>query len=236
MQDDQHPSTTRRVWLHWGLIVAGLYLALFVAITLPVLVAGFFKEFAKNGFNNIPFDVYKEKGYWVLTGVLVVSQFLFLRVPIRLGFKRPTTQKSIWLPIIVSGFWLACLVIGALATLIELFKIDPEHFPWWVIIFGVVSWIAWAVVFLKISRSVHPGTAINRQTSWLLRGSILELLIAVPSHIVARGRSECCAGFLTFFGITMGLSVMLLSFGPAVFLLYHARWQRLKQPDQPPAA
>ena len=62
----------------------------------------------------------------------------------------------------------------------------------------------------------------------MLRGSILELLIAVPSHIVVRWRGECCAGFFTFFGITMGISVMLLSFGPAVFFLYYARWQKLQ--------
>jgi hypothetical protein len=30
----------------------------------------------------------------------------------------------------------------------------------------------------------------------------------------------------TFFGLTMGISVMLLSFGPAVYFLYAERWRR----------
>jgi hypothetical protein len=32
---------------------------------------------------------------------------------------------------------------------------------------------------------------------------------------------------MTFIGITFGLSVMLFSFGPAVFFLYVDRWRRL---------
>ena len=51
--------------------------------------------------------------------------------------------------------------------------------------------------------------------------------IAVPTHIVARSRDYCCAGFMTFFGLTMGISVMLFAFGPAVFFLYIDRWRRL---------
>jgi len=49
----------------------------------------------------------------------------------------------------------------------------------------------------------------------------------VPTHIVARHRNECCAGCFTFIGLTMGISVMLFSFGPSVFFLYAARWKRL---------
>ena len=61
----------------------------------------------------------------------------------------------------------------------------------------------------------------------MLRGSILELLVAVPTHIVARSRDYCCAGFMTFIGLTLGISVMLFSYGPAVFFLYVDRWRRL---------
>ncbi len=66
---------------------------------------------------------------------------------------------------------------------------------------------------------------------WLLRGSILELLVAVPSHIVVRQRGVCCAPAGTFWGITTGLAVMLLAFGPGVFFLYVARCRRLRPPE-----
>ena len=49
----------------------------------------------------------------------------------------------------------------------------------------------------------------------IFQGSVLELMIAVPTHIVARYRDYCCAGAMTFIGLTMGSSVMLFAFGPA---------------------
>ena len=52
-------------------------------------------------------------------------------------------------------------------------------------------------------------------------------VLAVPTHIVARYRDYCCAGFMTFIGLTMGVSVMLFAYGPAVFILFVGRWKRL---------
>jgi len=58
-------------------------------------------------------------------------------------------------------------------------------------------------------------------------------LIAVPTHIAVRCRDYCCAGTLTFIGLTMGFSVMLFTFGPAVLVLFIQRWQKL-HPASPP--
>jgi hypothetical protein len=38
-----------------------------------------------------------------------------------------------------------------------------------------------------------PPRCFKRATRWLLRGSILELLVAVPSHVIVRRRDDCCA-------------------------------------------
>lgn len=56
------------------------------------------------------------------------------------------------------------------------------------------------------------------------------MLVAVPAHMVARCRDYCCAGFYVFVGITFGIAVMLLAFGPGVYFLYAARWRRLHSP------
>lgn len=219
-------SPAQRPWFHWGLVVVALYVALIIVITLPVLMPCFFSDFTKDGF-NVPWDVYAQGWYWMPLGIMALSQFLFLRVPVRLTIGRPVSRASIWLPVIVSGFWFGCLVLGYGATVVELLKFQNSDWTSIVIGAAIISWIVWAGVFYRISRTKKPGDIVTQQSSWLLRGSILELLIAVPSHIVARGRGNCCAGIMTFFGITMGISVMLLSFGPAVFLLYYARWKRL---------
>ena len=72
-----------------------------------------------------------------------------------------------------------------------------------------------------------PRDLVARQCRLLFHGSILELMIAVPTHIVARYRDYCCAGFMTFIGLTMGISVMLFAFGPALYFLFAERWRRL---------
>ncbi len=226
MSGNTDKSPAQRPWLHWGLVVAALYVALIIVMTLPVLLACFTSDFTKDGI-KLPWKVYAEVWYWLPLAIMAMSQFLFLRVPVRLTVGRPVSRASIWLPIIVSGFWLACLVSGCFTALIGLFWIEQGVTGWLVVGAAVISWIVWAMVFFRISRVKNPMDVVTQQSRWVLRGSILELLVAVPSHIVARGRADCCAGLFTFFGITMGLSVMLLSFGPAVFLLYYARWKRL---------
>ena len=52
----------------------------------------------------------------------------------------------------------------------------------------------------------------------LIAGSALELVVAVPSHIIVRNRGDCCGGFLTGTGICIGVVVAFISFGPSVLL------------------
>jgi len=98
-----------------------------------------------------------------------------------------------------------------------------------------VLWLVWAVIFFLFAKTDDPDALIKRATKWLLRGSILELLVAVPSHIIVRHRDTCCAPFATFWGITTGLSVMLLCFGPGVFFLFVERFSRLQPTSLDPA-
>lgn len=89
-------------------------------------------------------------------------------------------------------------------------------------------WLLWCAIFFRFAGNDDPGTLSHRLTRWLLRGSILELLVAVPSHVIVRGRNDCCAPMGTFWGIVTGLSIMILSFGPGVFFLFVERFRRLR--------
>src|SRR5664279_915497 len=92
----------------------------------------------------------------------------------------------------------------------------------------LIFWLVWAFVFRRAAKSDEPDALLKRVTRWLLRGSILELIIAVPSHVIVRRRDDCCAPIGTFWGIATGISVMLLCFGPGVFFLFVERCRRLQ--------
>lgn len=98
----------------------------------------------------------------------------------------------------------------------------------------IFFWLFWGWVFHHYARADEAETLVQRTTRWLLRGSILELLVAVPSHIIVRQREDCCAPIASFWGIVTGISVMLLSFGPGIFFLFAAR-MRSRQPRPPEA-
>ncbi len=82
-------------------------------------------------------------------------------------------------------------------------------------------WLVWGIVFYRYTRG--SPDAVTRAVSWLLKGSVLDLLVAAPRHIMLRHRDECSAPAVTSFGITTGIAVTLLSFGPSVLLLYKKR-------------
>jgi hypothetical protein len=86
--------------------------------------------------------------------------------------------------------------------------------------------VVWGIVFYRYARGTPD--AVTRAVTWLLRGSVLELLIAIPSHVIVRRRDECCAPIGTGIGISTGLAIMFLSFGPSVILLYQKRIEKLR--------
>lgn len=92
----------------------------------------------------------------------------------------------------------------------------------------MVAWLFWGLVFYSFAKADGEEALVRRTVRWLLAGSILELLIAVPSHIIIRQRDDCCAPIASFWGIVTGICVMLMSFGPGVLFLY-ARRMRDKQ-------
>jgi hypothetical protein len=91
-------------------------------------------------------------------------------------------------------------------------------------------WSIWAFLFAFYTVRGGRANFMTRLARSLIAGSILELLVAVPAHVLARTRGYCCAGFGTFWGIAAGISVMLFAFGPAVFVLFARRYGGLRRP------
>lgn len=162
--------------------------------------------------------------------LVMLMQAGFLLIPVRLAHNRPVTRKNIAVTLTASGLAAGLLIMGSVFAIGEAITAaqGSDAIPWiaWIGLF--LMWAVWTVIFYRESTRCEPGTLIRRKSRWLLRGSILELLIVIPTHILARSRDYCCAGFGTFLGITFGIAVLLFSFGPGVFFLYARRYREKK--------
>lgn len=205
----------------WSIIVAGLYGLIFVVL---------FVTLAWIAFQPAPFEVSVLMAWqvWAVTGVMILSQFALLQLPVEVASRRPVTRRSLWTTVIAAGLMMGLLVFGAIASILEfLLKSNESPGDMLVLAIGPVSWLFWALYFHRSAKGAPPEQSVKKMQRFLWTGSILELLIAIPTHIVARNRDYCCAGILTFVGLTCGFSVMLFAFGPAIYFLFAERWQRL---------
>jgi hypothetical protein len=167
--------------------------------------------------------------WWLLLALMAVAQGALLAVPVRVASRRPIARRPLAMTVLAGAGMMAALLVGVFCCIYEFgFHDAGGHWVIWMAPdLGLAGWCAWAWIFYRMSRMEEAGDFVSRLCRWLLRGSILELLVAVPTHIVARYRDYCCAGVMTFIGLTLGMSVMLFSFGPGVFFLFAARWRRL---------
>ena len=168
----------------------------------------------------------------IVVAVLMLSGLGLLLTPVRLTWQGRMSRESFLIPLIASGLLAGLLIAGIGFALCELAwgADSSDYFPW-ICVAGAVVWIAWSVVFWAITASVEPLSISVRLHRWLIAGSVAELLVAVPCHIVVRRRTECCAGIYTGTAICIGAVVMFIAFGPSVLLLYLRRSRQIAIPN-----
>jgi uncharacterized membrane protein YfcA len=219
----------------WALAVIALYLLLLMALVAPPWVT--FVTRSKS------FSVeYADWSAWLFALALLLCQLALLWIPVQQSRQRPVTRRSLWPTVLVSGLLTGVLVIcGSLALIECLWGERSPHkvsdntqtiLSYAALAAAVLSWVLWSIYFWRLGRNAAPIDVSARQSRWLIRGSILELLIAVPAHIVIRQRNTCCAVGISFMGLTMGIAVMLCAFGPAVYFLFLDRWRRRHPQNQ----
>jgi hypothetical protein len=208
----------------WAILVAGLYCLILAAETVPLILVAFYPTEIKGSLS-----AYSNRAYWVWLLVMFLGQAALLTVPVQVASRRPVSRRGLLPTVLASGFMMGGLVAGGLAALWEYGfpKAGGDWVLWALLGVMVLTWCVWSLIFMRLGRTQPPADWVSRQCRALFKGSILELLVAVPAHIAVRQRNDCCAGGLTFIGLITGFSVMLFSFGPAVFFLFAARWKRL---------
>ncbi len=170
--------------------------------------------------------------FWLVFAGMILSQICLLIIPVRTAHERPKPRRGIWLTAIAAGFLYTCLLFGVILSLVSAIVGDdwPDCSGWILLTALPVNWLLWMVIFRLFARGMDPKSFIRRIVKWLMRGSILELLIAVPSHIIVRHKDACCAHMTTAAGIAAGLAVMFFAFGPGIYYLYMERINS-KKPD-----
>ncbi|MGO9317916.1 MAG: hypothetical protein ACLPXT_07015 [Terracidiphilus sp.] len=211
----------------WGIIVTLFYALIVVGLLFPVtaLLAAdegpFLQEFQKS-----IIWVYGFVGSWILFAVVLSGQAVLLFLSVDTSFKRRKPRAHIAVSCIAASMLFALLTFAAVISLDSAIKNSTfvnqylSSAPQ-VLCFCALLWLFWGILFYLYLRNSTDIT--TRLVSWLLKGSVLELLIAIPSHVIARRRNDCTAPAVTSFGIVTGIAVMLLCFGPSVLLLYKKR-------------
>jgi hypothetical protein len=204
----------------WVYFIAGIYLLLLTAIaSMPFFLTA----------NSDPRSAPQTA---LVSSIIVVLLFgaglTLMLIPVRTVKQRPMTRRTIWIPILGSGILAGLLALAAMGAYDEYFygektgRFDDLIFP-----AAIAAWLIWCVVFSFVAYGRSLDSVGNRLHHLLIAGSVLELLVAVPCHLVVRRRTECCAGIVTGMAICTGVVVMLIAFGPSVFLLYHRRYKQI---------
>lgn len=232
----------------WPFVTIMLYGVFFVLLLIPVIFM-IFTGFGRpdtdvNSFDMddwiefyiklFSFSEFEEFIAWAVILSILTAQACLLIVPVRIKHQRPKARRGIWFTAIVAALlYTVLLFFAGLSIIAGVWGDDISEPVFWVLV-GVLplNWIVWSVVFCLFSRNMEPASFIRRLMRWLIGGSILELLIAVPSHIIVRHRDVCCAHGLTAAGLTTGIAVIFFAFGPGLYFLYADRI-RGKQPTLP---
>jgi hypothetical protein len=216
-----------RAMRKWGVVISVFYALVVVALLVP---AGMILAGDENSLHQIfvkdVLDVYGEWLAWVPMVAVIAGEAALLFLSIDTTFRKLKPRAHIAWTITISSMLFGLLAFAALSAIgVTAFR-DKFIDKFWateiqVLVIWAALWLVWAIVFYFYFRDSARG--VTQAVSWLLKGSVLELLIAVPCHIIVRRREDCSAPVATSFGIVTGVAIMLLSFGPSVLLLYKKR-------------
>ncbi|HYL84267.1 MAG TPA: hypothetical protein VE263_08540 [Candidatus Angelobacter sp.] len=211
----------------WGIVISVFYALILLGLLLPA-----FLLLAEEKYYDLP-QFFKDIGQfidswelWTTFGVLLSGQILLLILSVDTSQKRLKPRSHILISCAVAAILTAlisCTVIWSIGVAFrgDKFKVSFTGSEFDLLIWLGVLWLVWGILFYIYFR--NSSAVVTRLLSWLLKGSILELLVAVPCHVIVRRRHDCSAPMVTSFGIVTGIAIMILSFGPSVLFLYKKR-------------
>jgi hypothetical protein len=218
----------------WGVVITSFYAVVLVTLFLPIMFVLAGQSWPK-GLGAVAGAGVIDVSTWL--ALLVLGQaLLFVRVDRSWRKLRPRTHVAVTATAMAGAA--ALLLLAAVTSLLAAVSGDKGELATFAdLLFSnfsitvLVSWGIWAIVF-----GVHYLRTPQRMAKaiqWLITGSILELLIAVPAHVIVRQRHDCSAPASTAFGIVTGTAVMLMCLGPSILALYQRRRQQYRAAGRP---
>ena len=209
----------------WGIVISLLYALIVLGLLIPAggTLVGPDAAFWRGYMGNLK-SIYEVWQMWLPIGLALIGQAALLFLSVDTSWERLKPRTHLGVTCTVAAALIALLTVAAILSCGATANEEGFlNFIDWGKAFalGAALWALWGVVFYLYLKG--SSQAVTRAVAWLLRGSVLELLIVVPCHVIVRRRNECCAPFVTSFGIVTGVAIMLLSFGPSVLLLYKKR-------------
>src|SRR4051794_32546529 len=208
----------------WGIVVTLVYAAIVVGLLSPAFLLMSGVRWWDLRHSSVQ-SMYSQWSYWIFPAVFIVGEATLLFLAVDASQKRFKPRTHLLVSCLTGALFTAVLLactFWSLGVAIkgENFTDSMSKFRY---SYGLLAalWALWAGIFYFFLR--NSSAVVTRIISWLLKGSVLELLVAVPCHVIVRRRNECSAPFVSGFGIATGLAIMLLSFGPGVLLLYKKR-------------
>jgi hypothetical protein len=207
----------------WGIVIAIIYALIVLTLLVPALLL---MVGGVTDFGDTVLSAYATGWYWIPAGIVICGEMALLFLTVDTSRQRLKPRAHILVSGTVAAALTAMLTAAAIWAIGFAARGDDFWSSFWehaiyIAAFLVGLWLLWGIFFYLYLR--NSSAPLTRVISWLLRGSVLELLIAVPCHIIVRRRQDCSAPIATSFGITTGIAIMLLSFGPSVLLLYKKR-------------
>jgi len=167
-------------------------------------------------------------------GVMLLTQWLFLRPVRRAARPDGNIVRPRWHAVVAVAFIVMVLCTGLVATGLEMpnwwigLVSVGDDVPW--VIWGgmLALWIVWALVFFVYFRQGDFLAKTEVIVRALIRGSCLELLIAIPTHalVYRRDTDDCYCARGSYTGLVFGVAVLLWAFGPGLVLLALRERQR----------
>ena len=224
----------------WGFVISAFYAVLVVSLFLPawLRLAG---ESWSDAYKTVLLGS-EAADYQLLFGPvfvvpLIIGQALLLFISVDTSWRHVRPRQHIALSAALVGFFVALLALALVsciwAAIGEPSLFEAQLSPWRertlemsLVLWLVGLWTLWGVAFYVYYRGAPLRMA--EAVSWLMASSVLELLVAVPTHVIVRRRDDCSAPLVTGFGIATGIAVMLACFGPGVLTLYKKRLERYR--------